>query len=86
MLTSGKIAQFLRRGFGGTGSQLLFSREFQLAFDINGVVFHHAAFAGFALDGVGLRGNAVYTHNRMLGINDGSLVAQNPLRKPPSDN
>ena len=44
------------------------------------------AFARLALDGVGLRGKAVYAHNVMLGISDGSLVAHSPLRKPLGDN
>jgi hypothetical protein len=37
--------------------------ELQLAVDIDGLVFHHRAFARLALDGVGLRRKAVYTHN-----------------------
>jgi hypothetical protein len=73
-------------GSGGSGGQLLFGRKFQLTVDIDGFVFHHRAFARLALDGVRLRRKAVYTHNCMLGISDGSLVAHNPLRKPPSDN
>jgi hypothetical protein len=44
------------------------------------------AFARLALDGVGLRGKAVYTHNFMLGIDDGNLAALDRLSKPPSDN
>jgi hypothetical protein len=77
----------LGRGFGSAGGQLLFSRKFQLAVDIvDGFIQRHIAFARLALDGVGLRGKAVYTHNFMLGIDDGNLAALDRLSKPPSDN
>ncbi|MNC74736.1 hypothetical protein D3C75_1261430 [compost metagenome] len=76
----------MRCGFGGPGGQLLFGRKFRIGVDVDGLVFHHMAFARLALDGVGLRGNAVYTHRCMLGISNGSLVAPKPHRKPPSDN
>jgi hypothetical protein len=65
---------------------LLFGWDFQLAVDIDVVVIRHRAFARLALEGVGLGGKAVYTHKYMSGISNGSLVAHNPLRKPPSDN
>jgi hypothetical protein len=73
--------------FGSAGGQLLFSREFQLAVDIvDGFIHGHIAFARLALDGVGLRGEAVYTHKYMLGIDDGNLAAPGQLSKLPSDN
>src|SRR5476651_156057 len=51
-----------------------------------GFIQRDIAFARLALDGVGLRGKAVYTHKGMLGISSGSLVAHYPLRKLSSDN
>ncbi|MDT4889233.1 hypothetical protein FQZ97_1259070 [compost metagenome] len=86
LLTGGKIAELLRGGLGGTGSQLFFAGKLQLTLDIDGLVMHYLVFARLARDGVGLRGNAVYTHRCMLGISNGSLVAPKPHRKPPSDN
>jgi hypothetical protein len=87
LLTGGQIGQALCGGFGSAGGQLLFSREFQLAVDIvDGFIQRHIAFARLALDGVGLRGEAVYTHNFMLGIDDGNLAALDRLSKLPSDN
>ena len=87
LLAGGQIAQALRSVFGSTGGQLRLGGEFQLAVDIlDGLIQRRIAFARLALDGLGLSGNAVYTHKVMLGIDDGNLAAPDRLSKSPSDN